>query len=270
METAKLADTIEKYEATYLYTTPCRLMDLTDLCQAQGRSFPSLERIIVGTERMPLARLKDAIAAFGPIISVGYGMVEVLPPLSLLAPQDYGCGGDLDDDALTSVGRLQQGVDIKIMDEGFAETPSGTVGKIWLRSATLSPGYFSNDDLNRHYFQDGWFHSDDYGYLDAKGFLHIMGRKQQILSRKDGLRFAVELEDKIYELAFVSRAAAVLRGDRIRLAICLVPGTDTNQAKAEILDFCKSHVDECLIPNDITILDRLPLTFLGKLDRKAL
>ncbi|MDD5729689.1 MAG: class I adenylate-forming enzyme family protein [Candidatus Omnitrophica bacterium] len=247
----RIAEYIIKYQVNRLYVTPSRLLELLAWCKNNKQRFDSLENIIIGTERMPEARFKEAVEYFGPIISMGYGMVEALPPITLLSPKDYK--------RLDSAGKVVKGVEAKITEEG----------KIALRSKTVSKGYLNNPEENAKCFKDGWFYSNDYGSLDKDGFLSVFGRQEEILLKEPKPVFARDVEEKIYQLSFINRCAALPSGKGTCIFISLLKPVGQEQAKKEVL--AKLNGNPILKqPLNILIKETLPISPLGKLDRRKL
>lgn len=243
---------IQKYKVTHLVLTPSRLLELLELCKIQNQRLKGLESIITGTERFPWQRLKEAIDFFGPIISVGYGMVEALPPIALLSPQDYN--------KIKSVGRIAQGVEVKISDDG----------RIAIKSKTVAKGYLGAFSESQTCFQDGWFYSNDYGYIDQDNFLYILGRKEEILSRYPRMIFAQEVEESAYTFSFVNRAAAFVKNERIFIFISLRSQIPIEEAKDKIITLFKNNFGEFLKWGEVIIKDALPINSFGKLDRRKM
>jgi long-subunit acyl-CoA synthetase (AMP-forming) len=215
-----------------------------------------LKNIITGTEPFPKTRLYEAIKFFGPIIYVGYGLVEVLPPIAILGPADY--------EKLESVGKVLKGVEIKF-DEN---------GKIALKSKTVSAGYADNPSLNEYHFKDGWFYTNDYGYLDKDGYLYVKGREEDIVSRIPRPVFAREIEEKIYEFVFI-RHCAVLpnEGYAPHIVVSLTREMSEEEVKKLILDKISKSEGTLLWGQptpQIMVKDKLPINTVGKLDKRKL
>ncbi len=243
---------IKKHKVTRLYLTPSRLLELLEWGKAKSEKLPSLKQIITGTERMPPLRLREAIEFFGPIIYMGYGMVEALPPLTLLSPKEY-C-------KLDSVGRIAKGVKIEILKDG----------RIAIRTKTVSNGYLDNPGANSERFKRGWFYSDDYGYLDKEGFLYVWGRKEEILTTEPRHIFAKELEERLYRISFIHRCMAIGKNGKVYVFASLRKEMDPKEAEQEIYGLCTAGLDGLIMPDRIIIKRRLPINSLGKLDRRTL
>lgn len=250
--TGELVDCINKYRVNQLYLTPSRLLELLDWCKENNEHLDSLESIITGGEKIPALKLKEAIGFFGPKISVGYGMVEALPPITILSPLDYR----KDPNLIYSAGRAIDGAKIKILSDA----------RIAIKSKTVSRGYL--DDSQG--FENGWFYTNDFGRIDKNGFLYILGRREEILAERPRRIFAAEIEDRLYELSFIQRCAVTVKDSRVFVFVSLRENMDKEVAKKRIIEFCRGNLADILIPDEIIIKNSLPLNYSGKLDRMGL
>ncbi len=166
---------------TRVFLTPTMLAELLDVVAARGLSFPRLKAVIYGTEGIPVARVKKALALLGPVLQQGYGMAEALPPVCLLHPDEHRRGVEEGDDALLgSVGRPTRAVDLCCTAPDGTPVPPGTAGSIRLRGPTLSPGYWRRPDLTAASRAGGYYRTGDVGHLDHRGYLRVLGREGRL------------------------------------------------------------------------------------------
>ena len=120
------------------------------------------------------------------------------------------------------------GVELRIADDEGRDLPAGTPGEVLIKTDTLMLGYWRNEEATRGVIRDGWLHSGDVGYLDADGFLYLVGRKKDLII-KGGENIAPrEIEEALYEHPAVAEAAAVgvphpRLGEDIWAAVQLAP-----------------------------------------------
>jgi acyl-CoA synthetase (AMP-forming)/AMP-acid ligase II len=244
-----IAGYIRNYKVTRLYITPSRLMELLEWCKQNNRRLAGLENIVTGTEGFPATRLKEAAEFFGPIITRGYGMVEVLPPISLLSVNGYR--------KLDSVGKVLKGVQVGTLDDD----------RIVIKSKTVSKGYLDNPEENAAHFKNGWFITNDYGRIDEDGFLYVRGRQEEIVAREPKLVFANEVEEAIYALPFVRQCAAI-PDSPVRIFVSLREPVSPEEVRTKILNTLRDS--PLRTEADIIIRESLPINPLGKLDRRLL
>jgi long-chain acyl-CoA synthetase len=272
---ASLVAAAKTYRASRLFTTPSQLFGLLDHCREHEERLPDLALLITGTEHAPVPLLRECVEWFGPKIVCGYGMVEALPPLTQLPPPDYRTphGAGLRADRLKTAGRVVGEVALDVLDDRGQAVPTGQLGRIAVRGDTVSSGYLNNPEENAACFLNGRFLSSDYGFLDDDGFLHVQGRQQDIVARRpDGAPvFARELEDRFYELPCVRQCAAAVPDSAPGpvLYVVLRRGANADDARRE-LDRFRAALDPRLRPTAFVLRPALPVTPLGKLDRRSL
>ena len=167
----------------------------------------------------------------GFLVVQGYGLTETAPIVTLNHPFHASQG---------AVGKPIAGVQVRIADDG----------EILVRGENVTTGYYNAPEETRAAFKDGWFHTGDIGELDAKGQLHIRGRKKEMIVTPEGLNvFPEDIERVLNELPGVIESAVVgapLPGstaERVQAVIVTKPGTDLDdlvrQANAQLQDHQK-------------------------------
>ncbi len=258
---------IKKYNINTLFLTPTYLIEISNYCRENKVSLSSLKRIIIGTEPISRDKLKQMINFFGPIIQQGYGMAEVLPPLTLLSSEDYVNKNALNEERLFSVGKILDGVKIRIINNEGKQLPPGKVGKIVISSSTVSKGYWNNEKLTKEHYIGGWFYTNDFGYIDKEGYLYVCGRKQDIIMNLDGkIIFRKDIEEILNKHSDVLDAFVFSSGKMdIIGGVSLKNNSKKIQAK-ELIQFCKDRLDNDIVPEKIIILPNLPKNASGKTD----
>src|SRR5260370_5438824 len=115
-------------------------------------------------------------ATFGAPIISAYGMTESCHQLASNPLPVDGVN------KTSSVG-LATGVEIRVVDESGRAVPSGGLGEIWVRGATVTPGYLNNPEANAASFVKGWYRSGDLGSNDEDGYIFINGRLKEMINR---------------------------------------------------------------------------------------
>ena len=123
-------------------------------------------------------------------------------------------------------------------------------------------------------------YTGDVGYMDDEGYVYLCDRAKDMLIVGGFKVFSVELEDKLQALDCIASSAVIGSVDEkrpgndiVNLYVELTPAArarDPEEVKAEILAYCRDNMAPYKIPKVIVILDRMPLTAVGKLDKKAL
>ena len=175
---ALLLSAIHVHRVTELFLPPaaiCRLLDIPDLNLQVD--FSSLKYFLYGAAPMPVAKLKQAIEVFGPVMMGGYGQTEAPTSISFLTPSEHFVAGEIaPDQRLASVGRPNSLIRVEIMNEANELLPPGETGEICVRGDLVMKGYYKAPERTAETIVDGWLHTGDVGHLDADGYLHITDR----------------------------------------------------------------------------------------------
>jgi fatty-acyl-CoA synthase len=199
---------------------------------------------------------------FGDVIYNNYnateaGMIATATPADLRAAPD-------------TAGRPADGTEIRILDEGFGQLPTGEVGQIFVRSGTLFDGYTSGVSKD---FHDGFMASGDMGYLDDAGRLFVVGRDDEMIVSGGENVYPIEVEKALAAHPDVAEAAVLgvddeQYGQRLAAFVVLEQGAPATP------DALKQHVRDNLanykVPREITVLDELPRGSTGKILRNEL
>jgi len=121
--------------------------------------------------------------AIGIPMLQGYGLTEASPFISANSMKRHKLG---------SSGFLVTDLDLKICDEKGGELKHGEKGEIVVRGGNVMAGYWMNEDATREALKDGWLHTGDMGYMDADGFLFVLGRFKSLLIADDGEKYSPE------------------------------------------------------------------------------
>jgi acyl-CoA synthetase (AMP-forming)/AMP-acid ligase II len=172
----------------------------------------------------------------------------------------------------SSVG-LPTGVEIRIVAEDGKDAATGGIGEIWVRGATVTPGYLNNLEANVKSFVDGWFRSGDLGSKDADGYLYLRGRIKEIINlggekiSPGDIDAALLSNRKVLEAASFGEPDAIY-GEIVQAAVILRPGMKATEG--ELRDYCRTKLSAFEVPVRIYIMDDFPRTAKGSTDRRAL
>lgn len=165
---------------------------------------------------------------------------------------------------------LGSNVDIGIMDNAGRLLPSGAQGEVVIRGANVITGYEDNPEANATSFTSGWFRTGDEGILDKQGYLKLVGRIKELIVR-GGEKIAPLEVDQVLQLhPAVAEAATFgvphrIYGEEVAAAVELrAPATEE-----ELLAFCRDHLADFKCPKRNHIVERIPRTATGKIQRKT-
>ena len=177
LETAKLAETVQRHQISLMVTTPTFLRSF--LRKAQPAQLRSLELVITGAEKLPIPLLEEFEAKFGIPVCEGYGMTEASPVIScnLTDTLVHSAHGHLPGRIIGSVGRPLPGISLRIKHpESGEDLPLDQTGLLWFKGANVFRGYLNEPARSAEVLKDGWYVSGDVGRLEPEGFLVIEGR----------------------------------------------------------------------------------------------
>ena len=172
-----------------------------------------------------------------------------------------------------SVGLPVPGTDVKIVDDLGEQLPKGEIGEICCRSPGLMHGYWKAPEATGQALRDGWLHTGDVGYEDEDGYLFIVDRKKDLIIRAGFNVYPRDVEDALLEHPAVQMAAVVGRpsashGEEVVAFVSL--HADTEVTGEEIVEWARERIGGYRYPREVHVVDVVPLTPVGKIDRKAL
>lgn len=248
---------------TYLY--PALLSQLLDHPDLPHTDTSALALVVYGSAPIAPARLRAAIARFGPVFQQGYASTEA-PAITALTVADHARP-----ELLSSVGRALPGVELSVRDEAGQPVPAGAVGEVCVRSGSVMPGYWRRPDETAAVLRGGWLHTGDLGRLDPDGYLYLVGRARDMIIVGGWNCYAVPIEAALTEHPHVRAAAVVGVPDGTTgEAITAYVVADAPVDPADLRALVTARLGAVNAPARVGYLDALPLTPLGKPDKNAL
>lgn len=266
-EPGALLELLKARAVTRAFLTPSQLLDLLDDERFTPAFLPALRNIIYGTAPMPVPRLEEALARMGPLFQQGYGMAEVLPPVSLLQMEQHldAGGRPASRELLRSAGWVVPQVQVRVVDAQSRDVAAGEVGEILVRSPTVFQGYWRLEGVDRSVFHEGYLRTGDWGTLRADGLLTILDRRGDRLTFEGQTFSARLLEEAVYDEATVKEACLVQRAENERPTLFVSP---RRGARVEP-DSLKARLRATGVAIDaVRVLGALPRSPLQKLLRR--
>ncbi|MEU7166151.1 AMP-binding protein [Streptomyces morookaense] len=254
---------------------PPMLYAVLDHPECKPDALPALRGIVVGGAATSPSRLQQTVEVFGPVLSQGYGQSEALG-ISAFGAEELVSEAARRPELWRSCGRAIRDAEIEIRGEGStAALPVGQVGEVCVRGETVMLGYFEDPDRTAAALHDGWLRTGDLGYLDAEGYLYLVDRAKDIIvtgSTSDNVYSRV-LEDFLLTLPGVRNAAAVGMpdeeyGEAVQIFLATAEGADVDPEAVGAA--VTAELGELYTPRETVLMDRLPTTKVGKVDKKAL
>ena len=207
------------------------------------------------------AVFKHLEARFGAPVLEAYGMTEASHQMSsnLLPPGERMPG---------TVGK-GTGVDIAIMDDNGNLLSAGEQAEVVIRGANVTHGYHNNPDANAEAFTNGWFRTGDQGFLEADGTLTLTGRIKELINRGGEKISPLEVDAALLGHPAVAEAVSFgvpheMYGEAVQAAVVLMDATDEDAIRA----YCGESLASFKVPDRVHIIDTMPRTATGKIQRR--
>ena len=235
-----------------LLTQPLEKADLSELTAVSSGAAPLAEEVRREFEaRVPTATIYE-----------GYGCTEAATFIS---------ANPRDGRRIGSVGLPVPGCQVTIQDDADQVLPPGQDGEICVRSPGVMTGYWHTEDAS--VLAGNWLHTGDIGHLDADGYLYVVDRKKDLILRGGFNVFPRDIEDVLVAHPAVAQAGVIGRpdgrlGEEVIAFVSLRPGAEVTVE--ELTEHARKHLAANKYPREIRIVPAVPLTSVGKLDRKKL
>lgn len=271
---AEVLRTIEEEQITATMLVPSMLYALLDHPDAATRDLSSLETVYYGASAINPTRLAEAIERFGPIFAQYFGQSEAPMAISYLAKGDHDPANH--PERLSSCGRPSAFLRVALLDEAGNAVPRGEPGEICVSGPLLAGGYWDKPDETAEAFRDGWLHTGDVAREDEEGFLYIVDRTKDMIVTGGFNVYPREVEDVVATHPAVAQVAVVGTphekfGEAVTAVVVPRSGVEVDdEVVAEIQALVKERKGSVQVPKQVIVAESIPLTGLGKPDKKAL
>nr|MCH9666674.1 AMP-binding protein [Actinomycetes bacterium] len=258
---------INQHEPNMFPAVPTMIINLNQHPDIATSKIGSMKGVISGSAPLPLEAMRTFEKLSGAVITEGFGMSEtsnIVTANPLFTVRKPG-----------SVGIPFPDNDVRIVDleTGAKEMPLGEPGEILAKGPTIMREYWNNPAETEKTFTDGWLLTGDIGYMDEDGHVFIVDRKKDMVLSSGFNVYPREIDELMYTHPKVLQACSFgipdpKRGESLKLALVLKPGEEMTAAEAR--EFCKANLSGYKVPADVAFLNELPVTPVGKPDRKKL
>ncbi|MES2631379.1 MAG: long-chain fatty acid--CoA ligase [Pseudomonadota bacterium] len=258
---------------THLQLVPTMLAAVLDAPCRDDALLAGIQRISYGAAPIASSLLERTLAAFpNARIHQFYGMTESCGASVMLPPERHVLAGPLAG-KLRAAGQVTAGFELRIADEAGAAVAPGTVGEIQVRGPAVMTGYWNDPQQTAATVVNGWLRSGDGGFLDEDGFVHVVDRlKDMIISGGENI-YSAEVESALASHPGVLSCAVVglpdeRWGERVHAVVIARP--DANLVVDELDAHCRAHLAGYKVPRSYDFADALPLSGIGKVQKKIL
>jgi fatty-acyl-CoA synthase len=275
LDPTNLTELIEHEQVTNLLGVPTVWMALLAHARAQGKTFSSVKKVVIGGSACPPSMIQAWEREHGARVLHAWGMTEMSPlgTVNTLLPKH----ADLDDAAKLAVkckqGRPVFGVDLRLVDDDgkLVEHDGKTSGHLQVRGYWVADSYFKREQDETH--QDGWFYTGDIAAVDSDGYVQITDRSKDVIKSGGEWVSSIDLENAAMMHPSVQHAAAIGIAhpkwqERPLLLVVKSPGKDVE--KEELREFLATKLVKWWMPDAIEFIDALPLGATGKVLKREL
>jgi len=273
---ATLADLIESEGVTMAAGVPTVWTGLLAYLEQTGRKLPTLKRTVVGGSAVPLRMIREFDEKHGITVLQGWGMTEMSPlgTVCSIKPSLAALPADELYRLRAKQGRAVFGVQMKIVDDDGRELPRDgkAAGELKVKGPWISKGYYGIGITPAH-DAEGWFATGDIGSIDPNGYLQITDRAKDVIKSGGEWVSSVDLENCACGHPDVLMAAAIgVRHPKWeeRPLLLIVPRQGRTPARDSVLAHLASHFAKWQLPDDVLLVDAIPLTATGKINKLSL
>ena len=266
----EVLELIEREHVTTLSGTPAHLIGILHHPDFSRFDTSSVTSVGVGGARSSPELIGELERVWGVKTANTYGLGENIAHTRTMP-------WDPDDKVRDTVGQPLPGTELRIVDpdDRSRDLPAGEIGEIVFRGPTLFVAYYKQPELTASTRDaDGWFYTGDRGFLDDDGYLHFAGRGGEVINRGGTKIFPKEIEDLLYVCPDVSDVAVVgMPDERLGERVCayIVAMPDAEVTVESITEYLHGQqVTRYKIPEEVVVVDELPMTPTGKVRKVAL
>lgn len=261
----KALQLVERERATILIAVPLAYRVMLRLEGFEDYDTSSL--IVCGTGAAPCSPhlAREIETRFGCAVHIGFGSTETAGGIAVTSL------ADTESQRTETVGQPLNGMEVKVVDSERRELLPGEVGELACRSDSVMLGYYRSPEMTSQVIDDeGWYYTGDLAMRDEEGYLHVVGRKKDMIIRGGKAIYPAEIEDyltahpEIHEAAVVGVPAA-FGGERIWAFIILERGSAMDSR--EVRDYCGAALEPHKIPSEVRFVARYPRSQSGKVEK---
>ena len=249
---------------------PTMIYALLDHPDLDRTDLSSLETVMYGASPISPTRLAEGIERIGPVFCQLYGMTESAGQGTSLWRGQHDVS---DPHRLTSCGQPMPFTRVAVLGEDGRPAADGEPGELCMQGPTVMQGYWKQPDLTGQALKDGWLHTGDIGVRDEAGFFYIVDRKKDMIVSGGFNVFPREIEDVLAAHPAVSACAVIgvpdeKWGEAVKALVVLRPGAAAESE--DLIALVREHKGPVYAPKSVDFIEALPMTPVGKADKKVL
>lgn len=261
---------VERHHITVLFCVPTMIYALLDSPATAVADLTSLQTVVYGASPMSPTRLVEALERFGQVFVQLYGQAEAPATITTLRKEEHDLSRPR---LLESCGRPLPGVEVALLDDDGRRVARGEIGEVCVRGRIVALGYWDRPELTAEAHRGGWLHTGDLAREDEEGYLYLVDRKNDLIVTGGFNVHPKEVEDVLTTHPSVAMAAVIgipdeRWGEAVTAVVVARPGHEV--VPAELMDHVRRRKGPLHTPKSVELVDALPVTSLGKIDRRQL
>jgi acyl-CoA synthetase (AMP-forming)/AMP-acid ligase II len=267
-DAALMLDAVEEHHVTLCALVPSMAEPLLEEHRRRGAKPTPLKTIQLAGAVATVDRKRKLMEQLHCDVLDAYGLTESCWPIGNLPDSPL-------EQKLETVGMPCDTVEVRLLDAAGRPVADGDVGEVVLRGPAQFPGYFGNETATRAVIDDnGWFHTGDLAERNEAGYVRVVGRVKDVIVHGGVNVSPSEVEELLYTHPGV-RAAAVVgvpdaaKGEAVWAAVELADPANP-LTEQELREYLSSRLARFKVPARIQFVDRLPMSNVGKVQRRLL
>jgi fatty-acyl-CoA synthase len=257
---------VQEERCTGLHGVPTMFIALLNHPDFARYDLSSLRTGIMAGSPCPIEVMKRVVAEMNQReITIAYGMTET-SPVSFQSSVD-----DPLERRVSTVGRIQPHLEVKIVDADGRVVPPGTPGELLTRGYSVMRGYWGDEEQTRAAIDEArWMHTDDLAVLDAEGYCNIVGRLKDMVIRGGENVYPREIEEFLYTHPDIADVQVFgvpdeRYGEQLCAWIRLREGAEMTEQ--DVVAFCTGNIAHYKVPKYIRFIEEFPMTVTGKIQK---
>lgn len=257
--------TLHEEGCTAIHGVPTMFIAALDHPDLDKYNLSRLRTGVMAGSPCPVETMKRVVAEMNlREITIAYGMTETSPTSFQSSPDDPL------DKRTSTVGRVHPHLEVKIVDASGKTVQVGETGELCTKGYSVMQGYWGDDEKTREAVIDGWIHTGDLATIDAEGYCSIVGRLKDMLIRGGENVYPREIEEFLFRHPKVQSVQVFgVPDQRYGEEVCawIIPRPGELCSEEEIREFCRGQIAHSKLPRYIRIVDEMPLTVTGKVQK---
>jgi len=255
---------------TFAAGVPTVWLGLLNYWKENNTNVPTLKRTICGGTAVPQSMIESFQEEFGIELRHAWGMTEMSPlgTVSVIKPSHMNSDKATRYRIQIKQGRPVFGVEMKIVDDQENELPHDgkAYGELMVRGPWITSGYYKVENSEAH-DHNGWFATGDVCTIDPEGYIEITDRTKDVIKSGGEWISSIDLENQAMGHSDVMHAAVIgvhhPKWDERPLLI-VVPAKDKTPVLEDINEYLSKKVAKWWLPDDMIIVESLPIGATGK------